>query len=516
MRNIRCINLCINAIFLLFFIGLASCDRQNPDLGQVQNPNIIYILADDMGYGDISSLNPESGIQTPHIDRLVASGIHFTDFHTNSSVCTPTRYGTLTGRYAWRSRLKSGVLWGYDPPLIESDRTTVASFLKSNGYHTACIGKWHLGLGWVPKDQDEPIGDYDGNRAFPEGGDSNVDFSKKASGPSELGFDYSFIIPASLDMTPYLYLEDGKAVELPTAFTPGKSQDRDGRGVFWRAGEVSPGFQFERVLETITEKSVTFIRDQKNTNQPFFLYFPLTAPHTPWLPIDDFNGRSNAGRYGAFVAMVDNAVGKIVETLEKSGLMENTLLIVTSDNGAHWTPGDKEQFDHRANFIYKGQKADIYEAGHRVPYVAYWKNVIPAGSSSDALMCSTDLMATLSGLINEPLPQGAGEDSYNLWQNFVSPSIDHPVRSSIIHHSLDGIFSIRQGKWKYTPHLGSGGFSNPKSIEPKQGEAPGTLFDLESDPRETDNLYFDHPEIVTELAKLLNNSKSQYHQQSGD
>lgn len=498
----RAINLCI--LFLIFFT-LVGCQEHQ----ELEKPNIVYILADDLGYGDISSLNPQSGIQTPNIDKLVDQGIHFTDYHTGSAVCTPTRYGIITGRYAWRTRLKSGVLWGYDPPLIEQERTTVASFLKSQGYRTACVGKWHLGLGWKAKDPDKPIGNYDWEKLYEEGGGSNVDFTKKVEGPNDLGFDYSFIIPASLDMTPYLYLENGRAVELPTDFTPGKNQNIDGRGVFWRAGEVSPGFDFYTVLQTITEKSVAFVKDQEKSKAPFFLYFPLTAPHTPWLPSSEFEGSSEAGRYGDFVTMVDHTVGQITKVLEATGQLDNTLLIVTSDNGAHWTPGDKEKFAHRANYIYRGQKADIYEAGHRVAYIARWPGMIPAGSSSSALVCSTDLIATLSGMLNASLPEGAGVDSYDQWPFYINPGKKQYGRTSIINHSLDGVFAVRKGKWKYTPHLGSGGFTSPKTIEPEPGEAPGTLYDLNADPGESDNLYNEYPELVKELSDLLEERKTE-------
>jgi len=497
----RAINL--STLFLIFF-SLFSCQEPH----EQKKPNIVYILADDLGYGDISSLNPESGIQTPNMDKLVNQGIHFTDYHTGSAVCTPTRYGILTGRYAWRTRLKSGVLWGYDPPLIEQERTTVASFLKSQGYRTACVGKWHLGLGWKAKDPDKPIGNYDWDKLFDNGEGSNVDFTKKVEGPNDLGFDYSFIIPASLDMTPYLYLENGKAVELPTNFTKGRNQNTDGRGVFWRAGEVSPGFDFYTVLQTITKKSVAFVKDQEKNQEPFFLYFPLTAPHTPWLPSEEFEGSSEAGRYGDFVAMVDHTVGQITEALEATGQLENTLLIVTSDNGAHWTPGDKEKFAHRANYIYKGQKADIYEAGHRVAYVARWPGMIPAGSSSSALVCSTDLMATLSGMLGVSLPESAGEDSFDQWKFYVNPSQLGNGRQTVVNHSLDGIFALRKGNWKYTPHLGSGGFTAPKTREPEQGEAPGTLYDLNADPGESANMYNQYPEMVKELSIILEKEKA--------
>lgn len=496
------------SLILMLFSCLSKEKEGVEDMEMPKSPNVVYILADDMGYGDISALNPESGIPTPNMNELIYGGVHFTDTHTNSSVCTPTRYGILTGRYAWRSRLKSGVLWGYDQPLIEDNRATVASFLKDNGYKTACIGKWHLGLGWQPKDVNKPIAKYEWDMIFEEDDDSNVDFGKTVSGPNELGFDYSYIIPASLDMTPYLYLENGKAVELPTLYTKGKSQDKDGRGVIWRPGEVAPNFVFENVLNELTEKTVFFIEAQRHEEKPFFIYFPLTAPHTPWLPRGEANGRSEAGRYGDFVTMVDDAVGSVVKALEKSGKMDNTLIIVTSDNGAHWTPVDKENYAHRANYSYKGQKADIYEGGHRVPFIAKWKGVIPEGHQSDETMCTTDLLATMAGLLNKPLPNNIAEDSYNLWPAYLGKA-ESRIREATVHHSLYGVFAIRKGKWKYTAHLGSGGFSNPNTVEPKKDAAPGTLYDMENDPQERYNLYTEYPEVVKDLKQLLARYKAQ-------
>ena len=345
---------------LLLLIIVVSCKtkqnvKQENKTNQSKIPNIVYILADDMGYGDLSGLNPKSGIQTPNMDKIIKKGVHFTDAHTNSSVCTPTRYGIITGRYAWRSRLKKGVLWGYDEPLIEGYRPTVASYLKSNGYNTACIGKWYLGLGLQPQDINKPINGKDSVN-------TNVDFSKKIKGPNALGFDYSYIIPASLDMPPYVYIENGKTLESPTEYTHGKNANKEGRGIFWRPGEKAPNFVFENVLDNFTKKTVSYISDQKETNSPFFIYFPLTAPHTPWLPVGKAVGKSKAGRYGDFVTMVDDAVGAVVAALEKAGKLDNTLIIVTSDNGSNWKPEDKKKYAHRANHIYKGQKQIFMKA----------------------------------------------------------------------------------------------------------------------------------------------------------
>ncbi|EPR73174.1 Arylsulfatase [Winogradskyella psychrotolerans RS-3] len=487
-------------LFILAFI--TSCKAQTTIEKQdvtTKNtaPNIVYILADDMGYGDLSALNPESGIQTPHMDKMLNEGVHFTEAHTNSSVCTPTRYGIITGRYAWRSSLKKGVLHGYKPALIEESRPTVASYLKSNGYTTACIGKWHIGLGMQPKDGDKVVKSKDGH--------SNVDFSKPIKDPSDLGFDYSYIIPASLDIPPYVYIENGKTLELPTAFTKGKNA---GRGVMWRSGEKAPSFVFEQVLDNFTKKSVSFIQDQKEVDSPFFLYFPLTAPHKPWLPVGEAIGRSEAGLYGDYVTMVDDAVGAVVTALEKADKLENTLIIVTSDNGANWTERDQELYTHRANYIFKGRKADIYEGGHRVPYIAKWPGVIPAGLKSDQLMCTTDLFATLSGILKQPTIENGAEDSFNMWPAYTA-EIKTPIREAVVHHSLYGMFSIRKGKWKYTPELGSGGFTKPKNREPESNEAPGTLYDIINDPEEKNNLYNEHPEVVAELEQLLETYKSQ-------
>ncbi|MEP3837668.1 MAG: sulfatase-like hydrolase/transferase [Algibacter sp.] len=491
-------------VLFLFILVTACSTNKNLKKENVSTklatPNIVYILADDMGYGDLSALNSNSGIKTPHMDKIVKQGVHFTDAHTNSSVCTPTRYGIITGRYAWRSSLKKGVLHGYDKPLIEDDRPTVASYLKSNGYNTACIGKWHLGTGLQPKDGEKSI--------IENKGKSNVDYTKNIKDPSSLGFDYSYIIPASLDMPPYVYIENGKAKELPTAYTNGKDANKAGRGIFWRPGEKSPSFIIENTLDNFTRKTEDYIAHQKGVNDPFFIYFALTAPHTPWLPTGEAIGKSKAGRYGDFVTMVDDAVGAVVEALKKANKLENTLIIVTSDNGSHWKSQDKKKYAHRANYIYKGQKADIYEGGHRVPYIAQWPGVIPAGLESNQLMCTTDLFATLSGVLDKPKVENGAEDSYNLWSAYTS-NPKSEIREAVVHHSFNGTFSIRKGKWKYTPSLGSGGFSKPKSIQPKKGEVKGTLYDMSKDPEEKNNVYKDYPEIVKDLDVLLEKYKEQ-------
>ncbi len=500
---------CIAAVGILG----GSLNPGAPGLGMAQSPagfgrrlpNIVVILADDLGYGDVRANNysplpydGQSKIPTPCVDRLAGEGIRFSDAHTPSAVCTPTRYGLLTGRYCWRSRLKSGVLGGYSEPLIETDRPTIASMLNRRGYRTGCIGKWHLGLGWVTKDGQTAKAD-------------NVDWSAPVThGPQSLGFDYSYIIPASLDMDPYCWLENGRTVEAPIGRTPGSKRRWDGGGGFWRAGPIAPSFDFTDVLPTITSKAVDFVKRQ-DKNSPFFLYVPLTAPHTPWMPTDEFRGRTPVDWYGDFVAQVDASIGRIVEALDHAGFGDETLLIVTSDNGSHWPTEQIEKFGHRANGSWRGQKADIHEGGHRVPFVCRWPGRIEPGSRSDQTICLTDLMATCAAAVGLALPADAGQDSYNLLPAVLNPESDKPIREAVVHHSAQGLFAIRQGPWKLIDGLGSGGFTAPRQIEPEPGGPKGQLYNLDDDPTEQDNLWSEHPDIVARLTALLERYKQQGH-----
>ncbi|NLX14241.1 MAG: arylsulfatase [Phycisphaerales bacterium] len=465
--------------------------------GARQRPrNIVVILADDLGYGDPGCYNGQSKILTPCMDRLAAEGMLFTDAHSPSGVCTPTRYSLLTGRYCWRSSLKSGVLWGYSEPLIESDRLTIASLLKRHGYHTGCVGKWHLGLGWVTKD---------GGKA----GTDNVDWSRSLTdGPHSLGFDYSYIIPASLDMDPYCWLENGRTVEAPTEYTPGSNRRWNDGGGFWRAGPIAPSFDFYEVQPIITNKSIAFIKRQ-TTDMPFFLYVPLAAPHTPWMPTKEFRGTTEAGWYGDFVAQVDASIGQIVKAVDDAGFRDDTLIIVTSDNGSHWPVQQIAAFSHCANGDWRGQKADIHEGGHRVPFICRWPGGIAPGSRNDQTVCLTDLMATFAAVIGETLPTDAGQDSYNILPAMLDPGLTEPIREAAVHHSLQGMFAIRQGPWKLIAGRGSGGFTAPQQIEPKPGEPQGQLYNLRDDPGELTNLWSERPEIVERMKTLLERYQQQ-------
>ncbi len=381
--------------------------------------------------------------------------------------------------------MKRGVLDGYSKSLIDTTRLTLPQLLQQNGYVTGAIGKWHLGLGPI-----EP-----------------VDYSQRlAPGPNALGFDYFYGIPASLDFPPYVYVHNEWAVQAPTDTVRRSEHRRRGGGGFWRAGPISPDFDHADVLPVTTLKAVEFI-DGHTDSAPFFLFVPLSAPHTPWLPDSSYVGTTEAGMYGDFVAQVDDAVGDIFDALNRNDIADKTLLIVTSDNGAHWPPGDVELYGHRANGELRGQKADIWEGGHRVPFIVRWPERVEAGAVSDQLVSLTDLMATAASIVQEELPLDAAEDSYDILKVLQG---DAPgLRTSMVQHSLNGFFALRDGDWKLIPHRGSGGFSEPREYIPEPGEPAGQLYNLSADLRESVNLYDEHPEKVAELEELLEQLQTQ-------
>jgi arylsulfatase A-like enzyme len=449
-----------------------------------QFPNLVYILADDMGYGDVSALNPEAAFLTPNIDRLAESGMAFTDAHSPSSLCTPTRYGILTGRYAWRSPLKSGVLWSWDPPLIELSRPTVATMLREKGYKTACIGKWHLGLGWVTDSA------------------GKADYSAPlTAGPADHGFDYSFIITASLDIPPYVYIENHRVTAMPDRVT----SDTSDFG-WWREGDTGADFRHENVLPELTGRAVEWISGRASENNtPFFLYLPLTAPHTPILPAEKYLNSSGTNPYGDFVVMVDDMVGRVVEAIEKAGLSKNTIIIFTSDNGCSPEANFSQlaEFGHFPSYIYRGYKADIFEGGHRIPFIVKWPEKIEGGLVNNSLVSLTDLFATMAAVTGYDVPQNAAEDSYTI--PGLTGNIDEPVgRTSMIQHSGNGYFALRQGSKKLELCAGSGGWSYPdEKTAAELGLTPMQLYDLAVDPAEKENVIDDYPAIAEELYDIL-------------
>lgn len=455
-----------------------------------RKPNIVYILADDMGYGDLSCLNENSKIHTQHLDWMAEEGMRFTDAHATSAICTPSRYSILTGRYNWRSSLKRGALWGYSPPLIEPGRMTVASFLKRQGYHTTMIGKWHLGWNWTTTDG-RPV-DADG---------SNVDFTGPVSnGPGEYGFDHSLAISASLDIPPYVYVEDGRVTAPPDRETVD-----NGKFTWWRKGPTGSDFRHEEVLPWFTRRAVETIENRAESGNPFFLYLPLPAPHTPILPTSEFRGESGTNPYGDFCLQVDDTVGQVMDALERSGVAKDTVLIFASDNGC--APAvDLEQlkeFGHDPCHVFRGHKADIYEGGHRIPLLVRWPEEISPGCVCGETVCLADLLATCADIVGAELPDDAGEDSVSHLPLWRGREMDRSLREATVHSSLDGSFSIRRGRWKLEMCAGSGGWSYPRPGPECEGLPPVQLYDLQADIGERVNLYDQHPEVVEELKALL-------------
>lgn len=485
----------IATVFIILSLCVFSCTDEGHD--QTESPNIIYVLADDLGYGDISAFNENGKIQTTNIDRIAQEGIKFTDAHTASAVCTPTRYSILTGRYNWRSKLKQGVLTGKSKALIPTSRTTVASMLQKNGYQTAFIGKWHLGWDWAL------TSDTVGGSGWNPGDFDNIDFSKPVTNtPNDLGFDYAYGHAGSLDMAPYVYVENGRATQLPDTITVDT-----GKYTWWREGPTSSDFIHEQVTPHFFEKAIDFIKSNSK-EKPFFLYLALPSPHTPILPLKEWRGKSNLNPYADFVLMIDDYMGRLLAALEEQGIAENTLLFFTSDNGCSPQADFRilEEKGHDPSYIFRGHKADIYEGGHRVPFVVRWPRQIGQGQVSDQLICTTDLMATCADIIGYKLLDNEGEDSYSMLPLF-SAEKELFNRKDVIHHSIDGNFAIRQSDWKLILNSGSGGWSFPtkKDLVEIDTFPPIQLYNLKKDPAETINLQSDHPEVVNELTQLLIN-----------
>lgn len=429
-------------------------------------PNIIYVLCDDLGYGDVKCLGgARSKIATPNFDKLASQGMIFTEAHSSSAVCTPTRYGILTGRYNWRSHLQKGVLSGYSEPLIDKDRLTVPALLKQNGYDTAGIGKWHLGM---TLSKNDPL-------------------ARIADGPTTRGFDTYFGISASLDMPPYAFIENDRFTEAPTV-----------KKAFNRPGPAAPSFEAVDVLPTLTKKGVEYVEQHAKTGKPFFLYMPLNSPHTPIVPTKEWQGKSGVGKYGDFVMETDWALGQMMDAIEKAGIAKNTLLIITSDNGCSRAAGigKLEQQGHYPSELRRGSKADIWDGGHRIPFIARWPEKVKAGSRSNQLICLTDLMATCAEIVGAKLPDSAGEDSVSIVPALMGMD-GKSAHEAVVHHSIRGNFAIRQGQWKLDLCSDSGGWTKGSVKE------RGQLYDMSKDIGERTNEYTQHPEIVARLTKLL-------------
>lgn len=477
---------------------------------QVLRPNVVFILADDMGYGDAQCYNADSKVPTPNIDKLAAQGMRFTDAHTPSSVCTPTRYALLTGRYTWRSRLKNGVLWGWDKPLLEDERVTIPEMLRGtqSQYATAVIGKWHLGWVWQGKDGKPITGRIPRSQAYKAA--DIIDFTKPVTGgPIEHGFD-SYFGDDVPNFPPYTFFENDRLLAVPSEMKP--------KNMFGDPGPMSPGWDLQAVQPTITNKAIEYILSREDRGEPFFLYLPLNIPHTPLVPDKSFIGKSDAGVYGDVVVQVDAIVGRVMKALDQANLADNTIVVFTSDNGSpardgHTDPADGQvkgatphtvtkNYGHVPNTPWRGLKSDIWEAGHRVPHIVRWPGVVQAGKVNNELVCLVDWYATLAEVHGVKLAHDQAEDSFSFFNLLNGGTV--PNRKSLIHHSGNGTFAIRKGDWKLiVGNLGSGGFSRPGRAAPKPGGPKGQLYNLADDPKESKNLWQEKPEIVKRLSAEL-------------
>ncbi|MFV0444469.1 MAG: sulfatase family protein [Planctomycetaceae bacterium] len=450
-------------------------------------PNVILVMADDLGIGDITPTNPDCKIKTPHLQQLANEGLTFLDAHTPSSVCTPTRYGLITGRYNWRSRLAKGVLFGESEHLIPADRPTLGHLMQAAGYHTAMLGKWHLG--------------WDFHKT-----DGQIDFTQPVTnGPDINGFDQYYGFCGSLDMPPYVWVDTGKITALPDR-VEGITRKEDEYG-WYREGPIGADFHIPQVLPQLFNRAIAHVHHragEAKNEKPFFLYFPLPAPHTPIVPVSPFTGKSELNPYADFVMQVDDSIGALLKAVQESGIEQNTLVLFTSDNGCSPSANFPllQSHGHRPSGPYRGHKADIYEGGHRVPLIARWPGVVQAGTRTNSLACLTDIYATLREITGQPVQSVGGEDGYSLLPVFRGEASSG--RDTLVSHSIEGAFAIRQGDWKLCLCAGSGGWSDPKElVARKRNLPPMQLFNLADDIGEQKNLVEQEPQRVQALLDLL-------------
>lgn len=491
-----------------------------------ERPNILFILADDLGQGDVSCFNPHAGWKTPYMDDLARQGMRLFDSHATSSLCTPSRYGFLTGRYNWRSRLKSAVLPGDAESLIEKDRLTLAQFLSDRGYSTAVVGKWHLGLDWQLLRQGDDLEKYDlssteynvpecrfgreGNfspSAWWDVEGADIDYSKPITfGPNQLGFDYSFITAASHDQPPFVYIENGRPLGIPDHFGGDQWNLDRGSDAHWtqtQKGPMTEDFDISTLIQDFQCKALEVLDNMLAQDHPWFLYIPSHLVHGPIIPNEPWQGRSGVGSYGDFVLQFDEYVGQLVHAIDEAGQAENTLIMVTSDNGASPVAGFRHlrQHDHDPSNGWRGAKADIWEGGHREPFIIRWPSVVQQNTTSEHLVSHSDVFATLAEVLGEDLPAEAAVDSVS--QLSTLHGSNEPARQDIVSSSGGGGLAIRKGDWKLAFVTGSDGFRAKYPAAAPTLYQPAQLYNLKLDPGEQHNLIKHEPEIVTELTDLL-------------
>lgn len=476
-------------LLVLCVAVLFSACNSNEQINE--KPNIIIILADDLGTGDVNCYNSDSKIFTPALDKIAEEGVRFTDAHTGSAVCTPTRYGIITGQYCWRTRLKRGVLNGYGSHLINPDKATIASLLKKNGYYTSGVGKWHLGMD------------------FAKDSAGNVNYAGRIeNSPNVNGFDYYYGISASLDFPPYVYIENDHFTMVPT-----QKQEKQYFPRYLRDGDKAENFDFETAWENLLNQAEDVI-DNRPGDKPLFMYFALPSPHKPVWPDSRFVGKTQLGAYGDFVHQTDYIVGRIAEKLKREGIDENTLLLITSDNGSFMHRLDENEKadhlsdetiqgffpkNHEANYQYRGTKADVWEAGHRVPFIVRWPKSIKKGQVKDQTICTTDFMATFADLLDVALAENEGEDSFSFLPLLLEKDEEY-TRAPVVNHSSAGMFAIRKGNYKLVLGNGSGGRQHPRG---KAWEKPYALFDLGKDISEKNDIIEENQELAESMEKEL-------------
>lgn len=497
----------------IYLLPLLPCQANELPAPPARHPNILFILADDLGYGDVGCYNPESKVPTPNLDRLAAQGMRFTDAHSPSTVCTPSRYSLLTGKMAFRINYPSVFVGVGGPCLIKEDQLTLPQMLRNRGYATAMTGKWHVGLSFLDKDGEriteggvEGVRQIDYTRAIPDA-------------PIHRGFD-RFFGTACCPGTDHLYAYiDGDRIPVPPAGLLDKSTLPKHPYAFDnRDGLIAPGYDIETADQVFLEKSRGFLEQHAKTQpeKPFFLLHSMNAPHLPSFASKPFQGRTKAGPHGDFIHELDHIVGELIETLERLGMGENTIVMFSSDNGPEVESVIHMRADHGHDGArpWRGVKRDQWEGGHRVPFIARWPGKIPAGNTSDQTVCLTDVMATCAALTGATLPDNAAEDSFDLLPAFLGKAGATQIRPYTLHQTISLALAIRKGPWKYLDHRGSGGNNNgraglqPYALPDSTPDAQGQLYNLETDPGEKVNLYFQHPEITRELKELLEESKA--------
>lgn len=489
--------LAISSMLCMF----TSCSEEENKL-----PNIVIIYADDMGYGDLNCQNPASKIPTPHLDRLASEGMRFTDAHSSSGICSPSRFALLTGSYHWRRQ--HGIVGAFGKPFFEDSDITLPQVLKTKGYTTACIGKWHLGWNWEFKG--EPSGEVmQWGRVTKFYSPDQIDWTLPVSGgPLDRGFDYYFG-DETINFPPYAWVENDRIVEAPTEDMDINNIGFDTKEGQWefRPGPKVKGWNPYEVLPALTGKAVEWVSRQDGKT-PFFLYFALPSPHAPIIPNDEFDGQSQAGAYGDFVVQTDWVAGQVLQALRDKGLEEETIVIFSADNGPEAYAWERaEKYGHFSMGQFRGLKRDVWEGGHHVPFIVKWPGRITAGSVSDEVISQVDIMATLARITGIELPEEAAPDSYDFLPVLTGEAYQSPLREATVHNTNQAIWGIRKGDWLYINNHTGGLREMPESFKKLRGytdfETPGLLFNMKEDEEQRVNLYEKYPEKVQEMEDLL-------------